>query len=56
MAEEPYCAARPQEEGRYAACKIRRAGGMKIAVEYSKRGNIAAKTKAQDFQLEERSW
>ena len=37
------CAARPREEGRHAVSKIRRAVSMKIAVEDSKRGNIAAK-------------
>ena len=36
------CAATPQEQGRYAVSKIRRAVSMKIAVKESKRGNIAS--------------
>ena len=40
------CAARPREKGRrHAVSKIRRAVSMKIAVEDSKRGNIAAERK-----------
>ena len=36
------CGARPREEGRRAVSKIRRIVSMKIAVENSKRYNIAA--------------
>ena len=36
------CAARLREEGRHAVNKIRRTVSMKIMVEDSKRGNIAA--------------
>ena len=39
------CAARPQEQGRHAVSKIRRAVSMKIAVKKSKRGNIATMRK-----------
>ena len=39
------CAARPREEGRHAVSKIKRAVSMKIAVEDSERGNIAAERK-----------
>ena len=37
------CAARPQEGGRHAVSKFRRAVTMKIAIKDSKRSNIAAK-------------
>ncbi|MPC46588.1 hypothetical protein E2C01_040310 [Portunus trituberculatus] len=40
--KEESCAARSWEEGRHAASKIKRAVGMKIAVEDSKRCNTAA--------------
>ena len=36
------CAARPQEGGRHAVSKFRRAVTMKIAIENRKRSNIAA--------------
>ena len=39
------CAARPQEQGRHAVSKIRRAVSMKIALKVSKRGNIVAMRK-----------
>ena len=39
------CAARTREHGRHAVSKIRGAVSMKIAVKYSKRGNIAAMRK-----------
>ena len=40
-----FCAARPQEQGRYAVSEIRRAVSMEVAVKDSKRGNIAAMRK-----------
>ena len=39
------CAARPREGGRHAVSKFRRAVGMKITVENSKRCNVAAECK-----------
>ena len=39
------CAAGPQEGGRHAVSKFRRAVTMKIAIKDSKRSNIAAKFK-----------
>ena len=35
------CAARPREQGKHAASKIRRAVNMKIAIKDRKRGNTA---------------
>ena len=43
--EKMSCAVRPQEKGRHAVSKIRRAGSMKIAVKESKRSNIAVMRK-----------
>ena len=49
------CAARPKKEGRHAVSKIRRAVSMKIAVENTKKCNIATMREIEHSQSEKRN-